>query len=151
MEGGPIVITLSVCPSVCKSTNPMLYDKFNLHRRNHLNFLPIVRIDERRLRVDFDELDMSFNLRCLWCLAGPILTYQYINFYVYIGLLIVLDVSFQLKRKPGQSDVDRTLGSVEQKYRKLKTTDTPAAESQVSLAMGPINIILYKSVIMNFL
>ena len=49
MEDGPIVITLSVCPSVCKSTNPMLYDKFNLHRRNHLNFLPIVRIDERRL------------------------------------------------------------------------------------------------------
>jgi hypothetical protein len=50
----------------------------------------------------------------------------------------VLDVSLQLKRKPGQSDVDRTLGSVEQKYRKLKTTDTPAAESQVSLTIEPI-------------
>ena len=50
----------------------------------------------------------------------------------------MLDVSLQLKRKPGQSDVDRTLGSVEQKYRKLKTTDTPAAESQVSLTIDPI-------------
>lgn len=50
----------------------------------------------------------------------------------------MLDVSLQLKRKPGQSDIDRTLGSVEQKYRKLKTTDTPAAESQVSLAIEPI-------------
>ncbi|XP_076077814.1 midasin-like isoform X3 [Mytilus galloprovincialis] len=36
----------------------------------------------------------------------------------------------QLKRKPGKSDVDRSLGSVEDKYKKLKTTDTPATESQ---------------------
>lgn len=36
-----------------------------------------------------------------------------------------------MKRKPGKSDVDRSLGSVEDKYKKLKTTDTPATESQV--------------------
>ena len=30
---------------------------------------------------------------------------------------------FQLERKPGKSDSDRSLGSENQKYKRLKTTD----------------------------
>lgn len=45
-----------------------------------------------------------------------------------------------MKRKPGHSDVDRSLGSTDQKYKKLKTVDSSQSNQEVTKQMTSIHV-----------